>query len=257
MKHAECIIFPDIHGRDFWKNVLLEECGWDTDTFIFLGDYLDPYPSEGITVSAALINCHELMTAVTNWRRSHWNAEFIFLMGNHDAHYTDRTFNALSGGCRKSSELEIPHLLESMGLQIAYEQSIGGRRVLFTHAGVMKEWYEAHRNLIGDLTADNLNSLVYKDGGWRALAECDFYRGGYNEYGSPLWADMRQWEEHASPLKDFGYDYQVVGHTQIVGDDPIILDGIADLDCRHPFALTSELRFEKIDKGIKQAEADL
>lgn len=246
MKHADCIIFPDIHGRDFWKNVLLEECCWETDTFIFLGDYFDPYPSEGITVSDAVVNWHELMIAVTNWRRSHRKAEFIFLMGNHDAHYINRTFNALSGGCRKSPEPGIPYLLESMGLQIAYQQDIGGKRVLFTHAGVMKEWYEGLRDLIGDLTADNLNSLVHKDEGWRALAECDFYRGGYSGYGSPLWTDMQQWEEHASPLKDLGYDYQVVGHTQIVGDGPIILDGIADLDCRHPFALTADFKFVKI-----------
>lgn len=252
MKHAVCVIFPDIHGRDFWKRVLLEKCDWETDRFIFLGDYFDPYPSEGITVSDALKNWQELMAAVVRWRRNHRNAEFIFLMGNHDAHYINSTFDGLSGGCRKSSDRRIPLLLETMELKVAYEQDIGGRRVLFTHAGVMPEWYMTHKELIGDLNVSNLNGLVSKNEGWRALAECDFYRGGYSDYGSPLWADLRQWPEHSSPLKDWGYDYQVVGHTQIVDDGPIIFDGIADLDCRHPFALTFWFKFEKISNGTKQ-----
>lgn len=43
MKHAECIIFLDIHGRSSWKKVLVDDCGWETDNFILLGDYFDPY----------------------------------------------------------------------------------------------------------------------------------------------------------------------------------------------------------------------
>lgn len=246
MKKAECIIFPDIHGRDFWKKVLVDNCQWETDKFIFLGDYFDPYKDEGIGVSDALLNWYELMSAVTRWKNSHDKIDFIFLMGNHDAHYLNSTFDAISGGCRKSSTYEIPYLLESMHLRIAYEQNVGGKQVLFSHAGVMADWYHAHDRLIGKLSAHSLNDLVCQDEGWLALAECDFYRGGNHSYGSPLWADMRQRDEHENELKDFGYDYQIIGHTQIRNDKPIILDAIADLDCRRPFALTSDITLIKI-----------
>lgn len=247
MKHADCIIFPDIHGRDFWKRVLIANCNceWETEKFIFLGDYFDPYRDEGISVSDALRNWYELMIAVTKWKENH-KGDFIFLMGNHDAHYINSTFNAMSGGCRKSASYAIPYLLGSMNLRIAYEQNIGGKRVLFSHAGVMENWYHAHEGLIGKLSARGLNNLVYKDEGWRALAEYDFYRGGNYSYGSPLWADMQQRDEHENELKDLGYDYQVIGHTQIVDDKPIVLDAIADLDCREPFALTSNFNFVAI-----------
>lgn len=246
MKRAECIIFPDIHGRDFWKKVLCEDCEWSTDTFIFLGDYFDPYPREGITEECALQNWYELMAAVTKRKTSNHYNDFIFLMGNHDAHYINDIFNRISGGCRKSNNPAIRYLLKSMTLYVACEMEIGNKRVLFSHAGVMKKWYDKHKDLIGELSAHHLNNLTNTDEGWKALAECDFYRGGNLDYGSPLWADIRQRKSHENELKDFGYDYQIVGHTQIRDDGPIILDAIADLDSRCTYALTSALHIQQI-----------
>lgn len=40
MRQAECIIFHDIHGRDFWKSALHDDCEWETDTYIFIGDFI-------------------------------------------------------------------------------------------------------------------------------------------------------------------------------------------------------------------------
>lgn len=243
---AECIIFPDIHGRDFWKKVLIEDCGWETHRFIFLGDYFDPYPREGITIDDAIINWYELMAAAKRWKRSRKHDTFIFLMGNHDAHYINTLFDRISGGCRKSSNRSIAYLLKSMFLQIACQLKVGDKNVLFSHAGVMSDWYQAHKEMIGDLNATNINNLTKSDEGWMALAECDRYRGGYLDYGSPLWADMRQRREHDNDLEGLDFDYQVVGHTQILDNEPIIFDHIADLDCHHAFALTSDFHFEKI-----------
>jgi len=42
------------------------------------------------------------------------------------------------------------------------------------------------------------------------------------------------------------YDYQVFGHTQ-QEKDPIINNRFAMLDCRHPFAMTADLKFHQID----------
>ena len=39
------LIIPDVHGRRFWRDAIESD---DYDKVIFLGDYLDPYPDEGI-----------------------------------------------------------------------------------------------------------------------------------------------------------------------------------------------------------------
>ena len=39
------LVYPDIHGRKFWKRVK----EFDFERIIFLGDYLDPYPFDEIT----------------------------------------------------------------------------------------------------------------------------------------------------------------------------------------------------------------
>ena len=40
-------IIPDVHGRDFWKKAY--NYVDKVDEVIFLGDYLDPYETEGIS----------------------------------------------------------------------------------------------------------------------------------------------------------------------------------------------------------------
>ena len=40
-------IIPDVHGRQFWKDVIPRKD--EFEKIIFLGDYLDPYGFEGIS----------------------------------------------------------------------------------------------------------------------------------------------------------------------------------------------------------------
>ena len=53
------IVCPDIHGRTFWEKISKEYDG--SVPFIFLGDYLDPYPWEGITRKEAIANFQEII----------------------------------------------------------------------------------------------------------------------------------------------------------------------------------------------------
>lgn len=48
----DCLIIPDVHGRDFWKDAANRFPG----DIVFLGDYLDPYPLEGISSDEAFTN---------------------------------------------------------------------------------------------------------------------------------------------------------------------------------------------------------
>ena len=43
MSNRKLIIIPDVHGRSFWRDAVKRNPGAE---FIFLGDYLDPYPDE-------------------------------------------------------------------------------------------------------------------------------------------------------------------------------------------------------------------
>lgn len=53
------LIIPDIHGRTFWKEdvtSLLADIDSRAIDVVFLGDYVDPYPEEGISDEDAVRN---------------------------------------------------------------------------------------------------------------------------------------------------------------------------------------------------------
>lgn len=237
MKHAECIIFPDIHGRNFWKKVLVDDCEWETNKYIFLGDYFDPYPQEGITPKDAIDNWDEMMKVLSQLQ----DKEIIFLIGNHDAHYLDATFRKIACGSRFSSLFcdKIQDRLRNVDLRIAYEITISEKQILFTHAGLTYPWYESHDDIIGSLTVDNLNNLTKSSQGWAALADVSFYRLGDADYGSPLWADINEFTN--KNLVRLDYDFQIAGHNQLMDDHASAFGNVVDLDCHRPFALTKEL----------------
>lgn len=241
-KHAECIIFPDLHGRSFWRDAFKNNCEWDSQTYIFLGDYFDPYRAESITPATAISNWNELTLCL----KEHSDKNIIFLMGNHDAQYINKLFYLYGRGSRYSKRYccKIHQLLDRVNLRIAYEMSVGRKKILLTHAGVTKPWYKEHSELIGSLSAENLNHLMSSDQGWNALSDVSFYRGGGQPYGSPLWADSEEFTNEN--IKDIPYDLQIVGHNQQRDDEFKTYGNIVDLDCHHAFALTTEIKFIKL-----------
>ena len=70
------IIVPDIHGRNFWRAV--RSCEED---IVFLGDYLDPYNSEGVTREMAIRNFREILLFAKS------RPGVSLLLGNHDLSY--------------------------------------------------------------------------------------------------------------------------------------------------------------------------
>lgn len=236
------LIFPDIHGRSFWKKPLQDviDRKINPDNIVFLGDYFDPYLHEGISVDEAIINWHELTVKV-------WNSLSptipIFLYGNHDYHYLDNYFGKNANGGRISHK----HLNEIRGilkdnedmLQIAYQTTIGGKNVLFTHAGVNANWYNRHKDLIGSLTAKNLNNLANSEEGLEALSDIGICRWGNQETGSPLWNDVNELQDESVADVDF----QICGHSQ-QKENPVIKEHFAMLDCRKPFILNDKCEIE-------------
>ena len=96
------LIIPDVHGRVFWKRPI-EECLPNIESgkieVVFLGDYLDPYPSEveeeiAFGETDALKQLEESFIPLA--RKCPENVHL--LMGNHDLQYYSKKFAARTAG---------------------------------------------------------------------------------------------------------------------------------------------------------------
>jgi len=227
------LIIPDVHGRTFWKKAVNTV---KYTKIIFLGDYVDPYQWEGIDNLSALSNFKDILSLKTK------NPEnVVLLLGNHDMSYFSNLYHDLACSDRHDwiLEDELNHLYRSSTsyFQLAHEETIGGRRYLFSHAGVTQPWLQQNIDIIKEPDGEHLNQLIKSDEGIKTLAQAGLLRGGDYLSGSVVWADVNELAS-SKPLPD---TYQIVGHTmQFYG--PIIQDHFACIDCRTAFSLN--------DKGL-------
>ena len=119
---------------------------------------------------------------------------------------------------------------------LAYERDINGKKYLFSHAGVCKSWYTKYKELIGELTAENLNNLLKSEEGVKTLCDIGISRWGGDSVGSMVWADYK---DHNFNSEKFDDMYQIFGHTQ-QKSEPIIKKRYACLDVRKCFELDDE-----------------
>lgn len=230
------LIFGDIHGRDFWKKPL-EDNKDKVDKIIFLGDYLDPYPWENITRKETIRNFEEIIDSAKN------NNKVILLLGNHDVSYIDDFFRRNANGGRHDNSNHY-HIARDFSLnqklfKLCHEETIEGKKYLFSHSGVCKSWYNANKDLIGEPTVDNFNALLHSRKGIESLCDVSRYRGGWAKSGSIVWSDVRERNDDNSEELD-EFDYQIFGHTQLESE-PIIKEKWANLDCRKAFILNENL----------------
>ena len=229
------IIIPDVHGRDFWKSAVE---GRENEEIIFLGDYVDPYTSfEGVEPWEGMMSLLE----VIKFKKEHpYNV--TLLLGNHDLSYISD-----SPKCRydyENCETIRKAILDNLSLfKIAHEKTLAGKRYIFSHAGILPDWLHENEMTLGQLKASNVVKELNKKfvAGHLFIPLCDvsFYRGGYHEAGSCVWADIN---EHLycsdSPNALFPSNvYQIFGHTLQLSERPIITPRFACLDCRKAFLL--------------------
>ena len=225
------LIIPDVHGRDFWMKAL--ENG-DYEKIIFLGDYVDPYVFEGIDNYRALSVFKEIMSLKIIYRD-----KVVLLYGNHDLCYFSDHFHDMTGGDRYDYENkeELQHLFRNWSryFKLAHEETIGGKRFLFSHAGVTQPWLKQNLNVIVKPDENPLNALLNSREGIDSLAQVGRARYGKYLSGSIVWADVEELAK-SNPIQD---TYQIVGHTMQI-DGPIITDHFACLDCRAAFSLDQD-----------------
>lgn len=245
------LIIPDVHGRNFWKKAVDENID-KVDKIVFLGDYLDPYIGwEDITRKQAIANFDEIIDF-----KSENKDKVVLLLGNHDEPYIDKRNFFTRSRHDSSNAYHIERMFKSHRslFQLAYEDYIGDKGYLFTHAGLLPQWYELHKDLIGELTIANLNRLQDTPQGIRALCEVPRYRGGWDKYGSIVWSDVSDMVTAIHELKEtdgttvndkLPWDYQIFGHSQ-QEEHPIITKEFACLDCRKAFILNGEGGFQEV-----------
>lgn len=259
------IIIPDVHGRTFWREPVKKYKNVEGVNIVFLGDYLDPYEDIDFIYKAEAFAVFE---EIIDEARSANN--ITLLLGNHDLHYWPQFHR--SYGCRRDElrKHNISHLfLGNIDLfSIAYETYINNKQYLFTHAGVIRPWFEwvtnkevktnpldpndsyRYSDVFGlteqetaaidvEMNANGLNKLLESKVGRDTLWAISRYRGGYSIYGSCIWADV---SEHYSLFsKEDRYEniYQIFSHSFSSPslDEYIINDNWAMLDCRKVFEL--------------------
>ena len=236
------IIIPDIHGRTFWKEAV--EKAEENELVIFLGDYMDPYPKEGISPEQTIRNLKEIIS----YRKSNKD-NCILLLGNHDTEYLYGTtkvrvdyknFDKIKSIFYKNRKLfKIAHYIKTDNGLLTFSHS-------FTSKGWVKDVF--NEDLYIDDVIDRLNDLHEKDESTELRRILDIYswrRGGpaWEWCGSPIWADLTDLDFiDRKPVIEFENVTQYFGHTQLREDKPLILDGYVDLDCRRAFRLNVDTK---------------
>jgi hypothetical protein len=228
----EILIVPDIHGRDFWKPALDYK-----GMVIFLGDYTDPYPQEGFTQDHA----YKGLLQIVEFKKQNPD-RVILLVGNHELHYYSRRYAA--GRFDPEYFERYNQILTGKDTANLFQLCKQIDNILFIHAGLTKAWYDAHYSefsKLGNTLEERLNNLFRTN--LTAFDEASYYRYGFHPSGSPLWADVSEFldetEHFDNSIK------QIIGHTQLRGDDPYVKANFCALDNRQLFLLKKNGEVEK------------
>lgn len=207
------IIVPDVHGRTFWKDIM----AYKGTPVVFLGDYLDPYPSENIGKQQAIDNFLEILDYAKQ------NNNVTLLLGNHDLEYSIGTHIC---DCRRDVKnyKTIQNLfLENANMfKLAFDFEAGGKKFFMSHAGITQRWYEENKEVFGVdnyndvLNANLINKLFFEGKLNSILGQVSIHRGGWDNCGSIVWADFRE-HLYLKPM-DYNGTIQIVGHTMRIGN---------------------------------------
>ena len=221
----DILIVPDIHGRDFWFPALDYQ-----GEIIFLGDYTDPYPQENFTEEDA----YQGLLKIVQFKQQHPD-RVTLLIGNHELHYYNTQFQA--GRFSKEYYPKYNEILTGDETKELFQICKQVDNYLFIHAGLTKGWYDHHYKDFHELGAtleEQLNAVFFKkmhifhEAAWK-------YRGGLDDAGSPLWADVYELvdeTEHFDPQI-----IQIIGHTQLIKPEPMVKDNFYLLDNRQLYLL--------------------
>ena len=149
------LVLPDTHGRQFWRKPC--ENVEQYDRVIFLGDYLDPYDFEGISVEDAIDNFKDILLMAKD------NDKVVMLLGNHDMPYYNKMYYGFNSYHHRHSNM---HHKEICKIFKEYEDLFKVSHVeddvLFTHAGAIYRVKQIFGHSL-QLKAKNLRVVTKED----------------------------------------------------------------------------------------------
>lgn len=236
------MIIPDVHGRTFWKEPVIDALESTQAKIVFLGDYLDPYWDEfDENIEDVRKKAMEQLKEIIGLKIEH-PKRISLLLGNHDLTYALSTAVCECRTDYKNFEEIRKIFTENRNLfQLADEATVNGRHFIFTHAGINQKY--ARLCFGNDASEDNVVKKF--NHAWETnnldilmtLGQYSRWRGHLGEsYGSLVWADAREWDGK----NNVGFGFGVVGHTQL--EKPYINEELhmAFLDCRKVFIINDE-----------------
>ena len=253
----QILVIPDIHGRRFWREPVHRMID-KVDRVVFLGDYLDPYPDEGVVYSPEELR--QNLTEIVALKQEQ-PEKVVLLKGNHDQHYSSRLFYDLARGSRCDKiNWDKYHKAFNQNkdlFQLAYLENVNDVPYVFTHAGLTVYWLNKVNSKVWRLSdrdisiadqdiIDRINLLDSDYLGQEMLAVIgksrSLFRG--ERTGSVLWADMEEQPLSKTP-KAYGLDkvFQVFGHTRldVFDSDMVLSDHLAMIDSQRCFMIDESI----------------
>lgn len=213
------LIIPDVHGRKFWRKAL--DLAESVDRMIFLGDYHDPYPHEGISSEDSIKEFEDIIKFKLKYYE-----KTILLLGNHDCHYYFTNLLPCSRYDERNSEKLNEIFVNNKTLfKVLYLSD----DILYSHAGVVDKWLEKYCE--GKSADELLNKPI--DYFHNKLEVVSYMRGGWENFGSCVWSDVREFENKLNY-------YQIFGHTQMKNE--LICKTFSCLDSRKCFLMDTETK---------------
>lgn len=229
------LLIPDIHCREFWKEPVKDVLANADAKIVCFGDYLDGYAHEWTVdddyQTRGIANFRELI----GLKKDH-PERIVLLIGNHDCGYAIGRYTC---DCRTDTKHydEIRNLfLENWDLfQLAYEMTINGKHFICSHAGINKKFatdcFGEYANEANVVEKFNRAWIEKNEAVFDRLGQYSYYRGwGGQDYGSLVWADLREWACNPDD-KNEAYGNAIVGHTQLE-KNIVFLDNITCIDAR-------------------------
>jgi hypothetical protein len=193
------ITVGDLHGSPAWKQIHADS--WDL--IIFMGDYVDSFDYSDDQILKNLLD-------VIAFREMN-GVKVILLLGNHDlVYYFGGARIHLCSGFRPKMLSKLQNIFSSK--KDLFLAAFQFENYLWTHAGLVKRWYDHHilsQMLPADENLAHALNRLFSDY-YLPLFHVSSYRGGNNKDGGIFWADIS--ETTVDPLP--GY-HQIIGHTRV------------------------------------------
>lgn len=275
-KDIQILLIPDVHGRQFWKQPVMEVLENTNAKIVFLGDYLDVYPQEFAEMYGFKLDVYtqenydkiykllddtvDMFGEIIELKKK-YPERITLLVGNHDCGYAVGT-KICEVRRDKRNASKICKLFDDNWemFKLADEARIADKHFIFSHAGINKTYAE---RCFGDVNEDNVVSLFNEAwfennyGIMDSLGQYSVFRGwGGGDYGSLVWADAREWfqEQYMSDVKNEAYGYAVVGHTHLSG--PHFEENMAFIDTADAYYINSEGEIKKYYEKKEDEKAD-